>query len=59
MDKTNWSWNLGEEAHTSDQIYTGIKVSVGVGVEVDNETENNLTAGFKAKISGSRSGCKP
>ena len=56
VDKTNWSWNLGEEAHTSDQIYTGIKVSVGVGVEVDNETENNLTAGFKAKISGGRSG---
>lgn len=56
VDKTNWSWNLGLEAHTSDQIYTGVKVSVGVGVEVDNETENNLTAGFKAKISGGRTG---
>ncbi|MBK6859645.1 MAG: hypothetical protein IPG95_05095 [Saprospiraceae bacterium] len=56
VDKTSWSWNLGEEAHTSDQIYTGVKVSVGVGVEVDNETENNLTAGFKAKISGGRTG---
>ncbi len=55
-EKTGWSWNLANAVHTTDDIYLGADFSVGVGVVTDNEIENNNTFGFKASISGGRSG---
>jgi hypothetical protein len=52
----NWKWNAGAEASTEDDIYMGAKFNIGLGVSTATEIENNVTAGFKAEVSGGNSG---
>lgn len=56
IEKSTWSWNLGAEAHTEDNMYLGAKFNIGIGVSTATEIVNNNTLGFSATISGGRGG---
>lgn len=51
-----WTWNLGGNVSTKDDIWVGTKFSSGIGVEIETEVENNLAAGFSVELGGGNKG---
>ncbi|MGB1017673.1 MAG: LamG-like jellyroll fold domain-containing protein [Chitinophagales bacterium] len=54
--ENEWSWGLGGSVNAEDKIFLGAKFTTGLGLSVETENENNVTAGFSASFSGGRSG---
>lgn len=55
-EQTKWSWNLGAEVYSVDELLVGTRLITGVGVATPSETKNDLTAGFHTTIGGGNTG---
>lgn len=51
-----WNWNVGGTLATKDQIMVGAKFSSGIGVSIDTDIKNNISAGLKITAGGGHQG---
>ncbi len=51
-----WSYGLGGNLSTKDDIYVGTKFSTGIGVEIETDIENNFGAGYSIDLSAGGKG---
>ncbi len=54
--ENNWSWNSGGSVSSTDKLFIGTKFTTGIGVAVETDAKNNVSAGFTTTASGGNSG---
>ncbi len=52
----SWSWNLGQEASTTDKLAAGVDFTAGFGISLQTTIKNDINLGFSAELSGGRNG---